>query len=56
MMKTNLETLESIETVLTLCRETAASLGHEFLAYLINAAILRAKEEAARARAVHDPT
>ena len=56
MMKTEFEALESIETVLTLCRETAASLGYELLTYVIDVAILQAKEETARAQPVADPT
>jgi len=55
MMKTEFEALESLETVLTLCRETAASLGYELLTYVIDVAILQAKEEAARVQAVADP-
>ena len=50
------ETLESLQTALTLCSETAASLRYDLLTYLINVAILQAKEEVACAQAVADPT
>ena len=46
----NVESLESIEKHLSGCRDLSSSIGENILAYMIDMAIVEARERAARDR------